>query len=102
MKRWFVTKVQIAWPANICQRKYKSEGKEIWCLANSKSEFIYNFDIYCGNFFGVQERLIMPCGKSSIAHEVVMKSAIDLENKGHCIATCRINCIWLSSTLKNT
>ena len=31
----------------------------------------------------------MPHGESSIIHEVVMKLAIDLENKGHCITTFR-------------
>ena len=67
----------------------------------------------------------MPCDKSSIAHEVVIKLAIGLETKGHWIEmdnyftsilvlkkllskgiygmwTWRANCIRLQSSLKNT
>ena len=66
----------------------------------------------------------MPCGKFGVAHEVVIKLAIDFENKGHCIAInkyfisilllkellskgiygtwlCRANFIKLPSSLKN-
>ena len=106
-------------------KKPQKWGIKIWCLTDSKSKYVYNFDIYCGRNLEDQVRMVVPCRESGVAHEVVMKLANGLENKGHCIAmdnyftsiplfkelllkgiyatgTCRSNRIGLLSFLKNT
>ena len=63
---------------------------KVWCLADAKSKFVYNFKIYCGrNGVNEGERDIggqLPRRREpKQAHEVVMKLIEGNEGKGQCI-----------------
>jgi hypothetical protein len=61
-------------------------GIKIWCLADSVTKFVYNFEIYCGRN-GVElvevERAKAVRGEPRQAHEVVLRLVEGLENKNH-------------------
>ena len=66
-------------------KKPQKWGIKIWCLANSVSKFIYNFDIYCGRNLGNARGVGRGRQDTIVAHEVVTKLSIGLENVEHCI-----------------
>ena len=64
----------------------------VWCLADSISKNLYNFDIYCGknrdatrNSDGDVEPKRIPRGESKLGHDVVMKLMEGNHGKGHCV-----------------
>jgi hypothetical protein len=46
---------------------------KVWCLAESSSKFVYNFDIYCGKNLEVEVRVAIPRGEATLAHAIVTK-----------------------------
>jgi hypothetical protein len=66
-------------------KKPEKWGIKVWCLADSSSKFVYNFDIYCGKNVEAEVRVVVPQGKASLAHAIVMKLLQGLEDRGHCV-----------------
>jgi hypothetical protein len=60
-------------------------GVKVWCVADSSSKYVYNFDIYCGaqNGGDVPARR----GEGNLARNVVVKLMEGLEGKGHVLIT---------------
>jgi hypothetical protein len=104
-------------------------GIKVWCLTNSSSKYVYDFDVYCGHDhnLAVDAEPMQPVmrGEPRLAHNVVLKLVRDLEGKGHVIVmdnyfssiglfeelrgmeiyatrTVRTNRVGLPSELKNT
>ena len=56
----------------------------MWCLADSKSKFVYNFEIYCGkNANGPEGQAPICVGEGNMASNVVLGLMEGLEGKGH-------------------
>jgi hypothetical protein len=66
-------------------KKPEKWGRKVWCLADSSSKFVFNFNIYYGKNVEAEVRVVVPQGEASLAHAIVMKLLQGLENKGHCI-----------------
>ena len=66
-------------------KKPEKWGIKVWCLADSCSKFVYNFDIYCGKNLDAKVRIVVPQGEASLAHAIVMNLLQGLEEKEHCI-----------------
>jgi hypothetical protein len=63
-------------------------GIKVWCLADSSTKFVYNFDIYCGrNQVGPDVPRPIQHGEASVAHNVVLKMVEGLDGKGHVVVT---------------
>jgi hypothetical protein len=63
-------------------------GIKVWCLADSSTKFVYNFDIYCGrNQVGTNVPEPVQHGEASVAHNVVLKMVEGLDGKGHVVVT---------------
>ena len=71
-------------------KNVKNGESKLWCFVDTKSKFVHNFNIYCGqnglrdgkrNIDGQVART----GKPKFAHNVVMKLIEGNEGKGHCI-----------------
>ena len=83
-------KVVIALLANICQKKLQEWRIKVWCLANAKSKFVYNFDIYCDkNGMRNEKRDIngqlARRSEPKLTHNVVMTLIEGNEGRGHYI-----------------
>jgi hypothetical protein len=61
----------------------KKWGIKVWCLADSSSKFVYNFDFYCGKM--LKQKFKLWYLEEMQAHVIVMKLLQGLENKRHCI-----------------
>jgi hypothetical protein len=60
----------------------------VWCLADSKSKFVYNFEIYCGkNPNGPEGQAPTRVGEGNMARNVVLGLMEGLEGKGHVLVT---------------
>ena len=66
-------------------KKSQKWGIKIWCLVDFVSKFVYNFDIYCCQNLGNARGIGRGRQDTRVAHEVVTKLSIGLENVGHCI-----------------
>jgi hypothetical protein len=61
---------------------------KVWCLADSKSKFVYNFEIYCGkNPNGPKGQAPTHVGEGNLARNVVLGLMEYLEGKGHVVVT---------------
>ena len=58
---------------------------KLWCFADAASKFVWNFSIYCGKSNNKGMAPPMARGEPALAHNVVLKLAEGLENKGHVI-----------------
>ena len=65
-------------------KKPQKWGFKIWCLAESTSKYIYNFDIYCGQNFDSKGKALCSKRKSTVTYEVVMKLSSGLNYFRHC------------------
>ena len=63
-------------------KKSQKWSIKIWCLAYLVSKFVYNFNIYCSCKLGNVGGLERGRRDSSVAHEVVTKLILGLENVG--------------------
>jgi hypothetical protein len=60
----------------------------VWCLADSKSKFVYNFKIYYGkNPNGSEEQAPARVGEGNMARNIVLGLMEGLERKGHVLVT---------------
>jgi hypothetical protein len=66
-------------------KEAREMGIKVWCLADSSSKFVYNFDIYCGKDLEAEARVAIPRGEATLAHAIVTKLLQGLDNKGHCV-----------------
>lgn len=58
----------------------------MWWLVDSSSNYVFNFEIYCGaNHFGVEEEAPVVHGEANVAHNVVMQLINRQEGKGHVV-----------------
>ena len=57
----------------------------MWCLANSITRYVANFDIYCGKSISTLECPRPSCAKASLGHHVVMELTRGLEDKNHVV-----------------
>jgi hypothetical protein len=63
-------------------------GVKVWCLVESKSKFVYNFEIYCGkNANGPEGQALARVGEGNMACNVVLGLMEGLEGKGHVLVT---------------
>jgi hypothetical protein len=63
-------------------------GVKVWCLADSKSKFVYNFEIYYGkNPNGPEGQAPARVGEGNMARNVVLGLIEGLEGKGHVFVT---------------
>jgi hypothetical protein len=61
---------------------------KVWCLADSVSKYVYNFDIYCGKVENIGGGDVpVERGDGSMAQSVVLKLMVGLEGKGHIVVT---------------
>jgi hypothetical protein len=61
---------------------------KVWCLLDSKSKYVYDFEIYCGrNDNGVEESKNVVRAEGSVATNVVFNLMNGLEVKGHVVVT---------------
>jgi hypothetical protein len=60
-------------------------GVKVWCAADSKSKFIFDFDIYCGKSQATLESRASTTEEQNLAHRVVTQLTTGLENKGHVV-----------------
>jgi hypothetical protein len=58
---------------------------KVWCVADSKSKFIYDFDIYCSKSQATLENRTSTTKEQNLAHWVVTQLIVGLENKGHVV-----------------
>jgi hypothetical protein len=89
-----VDKMMIRYKGSYCPaRQYmpnKPEkwGVKVWYLADSKSKFVYNFEIYCGkNANGPKRQASARVGEGNMARNVVLGLMEGLEGKGHVLVT---------------
>lgn len=66
-------------------KKPEKWGIKIWCLADSSSKFVYNFDVYCGKNHAVVDDEQPHRGESNLAFEVVTKLLDGLHDVGHVV-----------------
>jgi hypothetical protein len=57
-------------------------GIKIWCLADSITKYVYNFDVYMGKSNVATEGPTLPRGGGNLAQGVVLKLMDGLENEG--------------------
>jgi hypothetical protein len=60
-------------------------GVKVWCAADSKLKFIYDFDIYCGKSQATLESRASRTEEQNLAHRVVTQLTAGLDNKGHVV-----------------
>ena len=61
---------------------------KVWCLADSVSKYVYNFNIYCSKVENIGGRdVLVECGDGSMARSAVLKLMVGLEGKGHVVVT---------------
>jgi hypothetical protein len=97
MREWSLGKyltideMMIHYKGSYClARQYMPKKSEkwkikVWCMADSSSKFVYNFDIYHKKNLEAKVRIVVPQGEASLAHAIVMKLLQGLEDKGLCI-----------------
>jgi hypothetical protein len=85
-----VDEMMIRYKGSYCPaRQYmpnKSEkwGVKVWCVANSTSNFVYNFEIYCGKDPNLLEgQAPARNGEGNMVRNVVMGLMVGLQGKGH-------------------
>jgi hypothetical protein len=52
---------------------------------DSKSKFIYGFDIYCSKSKGTLESMESTRKEQDLAHRIITNLAVGLKNKGHMV-----------------
>ena len=64
-------------------KKPEKWGIKIWCLVDSQSKYVYNFDIYCGR--NMEQQVLVGGGKGefTVAHGVVTQWCSGLDYLGH-------------------
>jgi hypothetical protein len=68
--------------------KPKKWGVKVWYLADLKSKFVYNFEIYCGkNANGPKGKVPTHVGECNMACNVVLGLMEDLKGKVHVLMT---------------
>ena len=60
-------------------------GLKVWCMVDSKSRFIVDFDVYCGKSPGTLARGASSREEQVLAHRVVLGLTAGLDNKSHVI-----------------
>jgi hypothetical protein len=60
-------------------------GIKIWCLADSITKYVYDFDIYMGKNNVATQDPPLPRGGGNLAQGVVLKLMDGLENEGRMV-----------------
>ena len=66
-------------------QKPQKWGLKVWCLADAKSKYVANFEVYCGKDPIVEEEIRRPQGEVWLAYNVVLRLVLPYEGKGHVI-----------------
>jgi hypothetical protein len=66
-------------------KKLEKWGIKVWCLADSITHYIANFDIYCGKSISTLENPRPSRAEASLGHSVVLKLTQGLEDKNHVV-----------------
>jgi hypothetical protein len=66
-------------------KKPEKWGIKVWCLADSITHYIANFDIYCGKPISTLENPRPSRAEASLAYTVVMDLVRGLEEKNHVV-----------------
>ena len=80
---WYKGTYALIW--QYMPNKPQKWGFKVWCFADAASKFVWNFSIYCGKSNNKGVVPPMARGEPTLAHNVVLKLAEGLENKGHVI-----------------
>jgi hypothetical protein len=81
----------ICYKGSYCQaRQYMPNkpckwGVKVWCVADSSSKYVYNFEIYCGAHNGGD--VLARRGEGNLARNVVVNLMDGLHGKGHVLIT---------------
>ena len=75
----------IAWQGNICQKKLQKWSVKVLCLENSKSQFVYDFDIYVGKNSCNMERATCKSCELQSTHLMVTRLMDGKNRKGHVV-----------------
>jgi hypothetical protein len=68
--------------------KLEKWGMKVWCLADSKSKFVYNFEIYCDKNANKPKGQAPACvGEGNMARNLVLGLMEGLKGKGHVLVT---------------
>jgi hypothetical protein len=65
-------------------KKPEKLGMKIWCLADSVTRFIYNFDVYCGASFKTIGDPKSKKGEAKQGQRIVENLVDGLAREGHC------------------
>ena len=65
--------------------KLQKWGIKVCCFVDSKSKFVYNFNIYSDR--GIEEQNVIGVhrGGRSVPHRVVLRMIKGLQNREHCV-----------------
>ena len=66
-------------------KKSEKWGIKVWCLTDSITYYIANFNIYCRKSISTLENPCPSCVEASLGHNVVMDLMMDLEDKNHIV-----------------
>ena len=58
-------------------------GLKVWCVADSKSKFIWDLEVYCGKSGETLASRANTREDQALAHRVVLNLTMGLEQKGH-------------------
>jgi hypothetical protein len=100
MREWnlgkyvIIDEMMIKYKGSYCPtRQYMPNKPEkwdmkVWCLVDSKSKFVYNFEIYCGkNADGPEKQAPTHVGEGNMARNVVLSLMEGLKRNGHMLVT---------------
>jgi hypothetical protein len=88
-KYFTIDKMMIRYKGSYCPscqympNKPQKWGIKVWCLVDSVTKYVYNFEIYCGRNGDDVEQARVARSESRQAHEVVLGLLGDLHNKNH-------------------
>jgi hypothetical protein len=81
-------------------KKPEKWGLKLWCLADSSSKFISNFDVYCGKSMATLEEPRSARGESNLSTRVVLDLTSDIHEKGHIVVMNNYSSIELFNALE--
>ena len=86
-----VDKMMIRYKGTYCPachympQKPQKWGLKVWCLADAKSKYVANFEVYCGKDPIVKEEIRRPRGEVWLAYNVVLRLVSPYKGKRHVI-----------------
>jgi hypothetical protein len=80
-----IDETMVRYKGTYCPKKLEKWGIKVWCLTDSITRYIADFDIYYGKAISSLENPRPSCAEASLAHTVVMDLVRGLEDKNHVV-----------------